>query len=75
MPLAVILHNHMGDNKLLVDGGLLAQPAAMYFEAKSVGYVWDFLRRWENRTKDTQFDADEIELSKKITRIRRGEKV
>lgn len=38
-PTPLVLYKHMGDNRTLVDGGLLTQPAGLWFAAQYAGWI------------------------------------
>lgn len=55
----------MGDYRLLVDGGIDAQPAGRWKAARHAAYVWRVLEEANKPTfkfgEDCPLDADELE--------------
>lgn len=44
-PTPLLLFLHKGDNGMLAAGGLLDQPAALWFAVRSAGYYWSLLEQ------------------------------
>lgn len=58
----LILHRHLGDNRMLVAGGLLDQPATMWFSVQFAGWLAALLEKQSNEnTKPDQFNETETE--------------
>ncbi len=76
----MILHRHVGDSRMLVAGGLLDQPIALWFAQAQAGYVWSLLERISqpgyNLFDDdtlTRFDYETLdEIEKVRAELRRG---
>ena len=58
----LILHRHLGDNRMLVAGGLLDQPATLWFSVQFAGWLASLLEKQSNpSTKPDQFSETETE--------------
>lgn len=59
VPDELILGNQLGDNRMLVDGGLLDQPYMLWMMANHARWVWALLERYANRKEGDTFDQHE----------------
>lgn len=69
-PQALTLGRHLGDDRMLVEGGLLDQPATLWFTAQYARYISDFYDRVTAQGfKVESLRRDEFALHKQILTI------
>jgi hypothetical protein len=71
-PEELTLGNSLGDNRMLVAGGLLDQPYALWTMAQHAASIWSLLERWSSRNEHSQFSDHEVSYMRDVIDPIRG---